>query len=165
MKKMKRREFVKEIGMGYRIQLTSLSWPKEVKPGEKFRIAASWANTGVAPCYPGGFPCITLKDEKGGIISVLADESFDMKDLKVAAPDNAPVMKWEHGFTIAPAFNDPVEVFSTSVRPGDYDLYVSVGKRDGTPVIELPYDGNDGHRRYKMGRITVLERDINALGS
>ena len=147
------------LRMGYRIQLTSISWPKEVKLSENFKVAASWANTGVAPCYPGGFPCITLKDEKGGIISVLVDENFDMKDLKVAAPGNAPTREWESGFTIAPAFNDSAGVFFRTLLPGNYDLYVSVGKRDGTPVIELPYGDDDGHRRYKMGRIALLERD------
>jgi hypothetical protein len=147
------------LRMGYRIQLSSISWPKEVKLGENFKVAATWANTGVAPCYPGGFPCITLKDEKGGIISVLADENFDMKDLKVAAPGNAPIREWKAGFAIARAFNDPVDVFFRVVLPGNYDLYVSVGKRDGTPVIELPYGDDDGHHRYKMGRITVLDRN------
>jgi hypothetical protein len=146
------------LRMGYRIQLNSISWPKEIKLGENFTVAASWANAGVTPCYPGGFPCITLKDEKGGIVSVLADENFDMKDLKVSTPGNAPDRKWEAGFTIAQAFDDPADVFFRVLLPGNYDLYVSVGKSDGTPVIELPYGDDDGHRRYIMGRITVLER-------
>ena len=39
--------------------------------------------------------------------------------------------------------------------PGTYDLYVSVGRRDGTPLYELPYEGCDGHKRYKIGQITL----------
>ncbi len=152
------------LRMGYRIQLRSISWPEEVKLGENFKVAASWANAGVAPCYPGGFPCVTLKDEKGGIVSVLVDESFDMKDLKVAAPGKAPAREWEPGFTIDPTFNDPEGVFFRNVKPGKYDLYVSVGMRDGTPVIELPHGDEDGNRRYKIGRITVLERDSRGQG-
>jgi len=35
-------------------------------------------------------------------------------------------------------------------------LYVSVGMRDGTPVIALPYENDDGHRRYKLGTIRLL---------
>jgi hypothetical protein len=148
------------LRMGYRIQLTSISWPKEVKLGENFKVAACWANAGVAPCYLGGFPCITLKDEKGGIISVLADGNFDMKDLQVAAPGNAPAKEWQYEFAVSPTFNDPVDVFNTAVKSGNYDLFISVGQRDGTPVIELPHGNDDGHHRYKMGSITVLERGI-----
>ena len=37
-------------------------------------------------------------------------------------------------------------------RPGTYDLYVSVGKKDGTPLYELPYGDSDGKKRYKMGK-------------
>lgn len=36
---------------------------------------------------------------------------------------------------------------------GTFDVYVSVGKVDGTPVYELPYPGDDGHRRYRLGAI------------
>ena len=46
MKNIKRREFVKEIGMGATGVL--------VLGGAN----NAWANTGVAPCYPGGFTCI-----------------------------------------------------------------------------------------------------------
>lgn len=152
------------LRMGYRIQLRSISWPEEVKLGENFKVAAFWVNSGVAPCYPGGFPCITLKDEKGGIVSVLVDESFDMRDLKIAASGKAPAKEWDLRFTIAPTFNDPVDVFFRNVRPGKYSLYISVGRRDGTPVIELPHDDDDGHRRYKIGNITVLERDSKVQG-
>lgn len=152
------------LRMGYRIQLRSISWPGTIKLGDSFKVAASWANAGVAPCYPGGFPCLTLKDEKGGIVSVLVDENFDMKDLKVAAPGEAPAAQWDTQFIIAPAFSDPVNVFFRNVNPGKYDLYVSVGRRDGTPVIALPYGEEDGHRRYKIGRITVLEREAKTKG-
>lgn len=160
------RDIIDKINLriGYRIQLRTITWTEEIKLGESFKITALWANAGVAPCYPGGFPCITLKDEKGGIVSVLVDESFDMQDLEVAEPDKAPTQEWNPRFTIAPAFNDTVDVFFRKVRPGKYDLYVSVGKRDGTPVIELPHGDEDGHRRYKIGSMKVLERDAKEQG-
>jgi len=37
-------------------------------------------------------------------------------------------------------------------------LYISVGKKNGTPVFQLPYNENDGHKRYKMGRIEISTR-------
>ncbi len=48
--------------------------------------------------------------------------------------------------------------FAPAAKPGTYDLCVSVGRRDATPVIALPYDNDDGHRRYKLGTVTVLPR-------
>ena len=146
------------LRMGYRIQLSSISWPKQVRLGQPFQISADWVNAGVAPCYPGGFPCLTIKDSKGGIVSVLVDESFDVKYLQVAEPGKAPSGKQNPIFTVAPAFKDPNRESFRNALAGDYELYISVGKRDGTPVLELPYEGNDGHRRYKLGEIKIVER-------
>ena len=42
---------------------------------------------------------------------------------------------------------------------GTYELYISVGTLDGTPVLELPYEGSDSHKRYKLGKI-IIEQTI-----
>jgi len=75
------------------------------------------------------------------------DESFDARTLEVAAPGAAPerAASSSHGF----ALNLPA---------GEYDVFVSVGRRDGTPVIALPLADTDGHRRYKLGKITVAPK-------
>lgn len=146
------------LRMGYRLQLGSISWSERIRLGEPFIITWDWANAGVAPCYPGGFPCVTLKDEKGGLVSVLIDESFDVAELQVSLPNKAPVKKITSRFTIAPSYNDPVKSFYRGVKPGIYDLYVSVGKKDGTPVFELPYNDDDQHKRYKVGQIEIIDR-------
>jgi len=162
------REFLEEnrevidkvnLRLGYRLQLKSITWPQKVKLGEPFVLTHDWANAGVAPCYPGGYPCITLKDKKGGIEAVLTNESLNVFDLQVAEPGKAPVKKVASVFTVAPPFDDPAKVFFRKVKPGIYDLFVSVGKKDGTPVFELPYNANDGHKRYKMGQIEIAARD------
>ncbi len=154
------REVIDQINLrlGYRLQLKSIEWPEKVKLGEPFEITQSWANAGVAPCYPGGYPCVTLKDKKGGIVSVLTDSSLNVKSLQVWEPQKPIPEKITTIFTIAAAFEDPVKTFYRVAKPGKYDVYVSVGKKDGTPVFELPYNGNDGHNRYKMGQIEVLDR-------
>ena len=38
-------------------------------------------------------------------------------------------------------------------RHGEFGVYVSVGKADGTPVYELPLPDGDGRRRYRLGTI------------
>lgn len=154
------RDIIEKINlrMGYRLQLRSISWPEKIRLGEPFIISFAWANAGVAPCYPGGFPCITLKDEKGGIVSVLTEKGFNVAELLVAEPQRAAAKQISSIFTIAPAYNDTVRTFFRGVKPGKYDLYVSVGKKDGTPIFELPYNETDGHKRYKMGQIEIAER-------
>ncbi len=140
--------------MGYRLQLRKAVFPKQVRLGEPFAIETTWANAGVAPCYPGGFIGFALKDEQGGIVAAFADESFDVRDLKVGPAGEAPTRT----LVFHPIVAEKTYGFAPAANPGTYDLYVSVGRRDGTPAIALPYDDDDGHRRYRLGSVTVLPR-------
>jgi len=138
------------LRMGYRLMPGQISWPDKVKIGDRFKVQWNWANKGVAPCYPGGFPALTLKDDKGGIVSVLVDESFNLRDLKVDKPGKALSAKLESEFIIG--------LYAPTTKPGIYDVYVSVGTRDGTPIIALPLEGDDGQRRYHIGRIELWDQ-------
>ncbi len=147
--------------LGYRIQLREITYPKQVRIGEPFKIQTFWANAGVAPCHNGGYPCFTIKDDRGGIVSTHVDAALNVKDLKVAAPGKAKAASLESELTIAMGFSngfDKPQFFSMAAAPGRYQLYVSIGALDGTPVLRLPYDGDDGHKRYKIGQIEVGER-------
>jgi hypothetical protein len=151
------REVIEKINlrMGYRLQLNEVSWPERVNVGESFVIHSEWGNAGVAPCYGGGFPCFTIKDEKGGIVSVLVDEHFDFSKLQTGAPGKSPSKKLNSVFTIGSQFKDTVKTFARNVQTGIFEIFVSVGHLDGTPVYELPYSGNDGFRRYKLGEFSL----------
>lgn len=138
------------LRLGYRLQLHEMSWPEKITIGEPFKVSSTWANAGVAPCYPGGFVALTIKDDKGGIVSVLSDESFDVRTLEVGKPGKAATKTHESEFRVG--------LFAPTTKPGTYDVYVSVGKRDGTPVIALPLKGDDGLRRYKLGKIEIVEK-------
>ncbi|MBN1441788.1 MAG: DUF4832 domain-containing protein [Planctomycetes bacterium] len=131
--------------LGYRLQLREIRWPARIARDERFTVAMEWRNAGVAPCYPGGHPAITLKDDKGGIVAVFVDERSDMRALEVGPPDAAPTATFaaEHGC----ARNQPA---------GRFGVFVSVGDRLGTPRIGLPLAGGDGHRRYRIGEIEVI---------
>ena len=143
--------------MGYRLFMESAEWPESVRMGETFEIRSIWSNTGVAPCYKGGHPCFTLKDDQGGIVSTLVVDLFDLKDLPVAEPQAAVKQEVVQPFRIAPRYEDKAGTFFRSCKPGTYTLYVSAGMRDGTPIYELPYDGDDGKHRYRLGQITLME--------
>lgn len=143
------RELIDEVNrrLGYRLQLRRISWPREIKIGQWFDIESEWANAGVTPCYPGGSMTLTLKDAQGGIVSVLAERRFDMRTLQPAVVGESKPQRFS-----TPAI---VGLVAPVVTPGEYDVFVSVGTLDGTPKIALPLPDGDGHRRYKIGTITV----------
>jgi len=140
------RELIEKINLrlGYRLQLIRASWQSEIRLGDSLRIATYWRNAGVAPCYPGGFPTITLKDAKGGIAGVFVDDSFDMRKLPVGEKDKSEVKSQERYFLLP--FN---------MKPGEYDIFVSVGTNTGTPKVALPLPNNDGQKRYYLGKLKV----------
>jgi hypothetical protein len=156
------RETVERINrrLGYRLQLRSMSWPAEVTLGEPFTVETAWANAGVAPCYGGGFWALTLKDDQRGIVSVNVDESFDVRTLKAGAPAEAPVHQCQSRFVVALQHVDPRGRHQPPTQPGTYDVFVSIGLRDGTPVIALPLPSRDTQRRYQVGRITLSPRNL-----
>ncbi len=175
------KEFIERINLrlGYRLNLRELTLPKSVEIGERFPVSFSWANVGVAPMYAGGFATLTLKDSKGGIVAVLVDDTLNMKDLPVAEKGKAKTILSKPIFNVG--FNNPKEFFNErtlkmekragaefygapvvpATKAGTYDVYVSIGLRDGTPQIALPLDmPDDGQRRYKIGTITVKEPTV-----
>ncbi|MDI1248479.1 MAG: DUF4832 domain-containing protein [Lacunisphaera sp.] len=157
------REAIERINrrLGYRILLKEISFPAEARLGEPFTVATTWANAGVAPCYPGGFWSLTLRDANGGLASAQVDEGFDFRTLPVGPPGAAPEQKLSSRFTVAFPHVDPLGTHTPPTKPGVYDVFVSVGMRDGTPVIALPLSGHDGHRRYKVGQIVLKQGMIN----
>ena len=143
------REVIDRINlrMGYRLHPTKITWPKTVQIGKRFNVQWTWLNKGVAPFYSGGYPTLTLKNAEGGIVSVLSNETLNLRSLKVGPPTEAPEFKHESQFAIG--------LVAPTTKPGTYDLFLSVGSRDGTPEIALPLSGSDGQRRYRLGTITV----------
>jgi hypothetical protein len=147
------REFLREqadlikkinLRLGYRLQLKEISWPMKVALNTPFIVSMKLANAGVAPCYPGGSVVLTLKDAKGGIVAVLVDQTFNVRSLDVGPPDKPPIRDLTSTFTLPR--NAPAGIF---------DLFVSVGTQDGTPVIALPLKKDDNHHRYQIGKIEI----------
>jgi hypothetical protein len=142
----KERELIDRVNkrLGYRLQLREAAWPNCAKLSEGIRFESKWANAGVAPCYPGGFVTFTLKDAQGGIVAVFVNESFDVRGLSVMPPGETAVQSTASSNHFAP-----------NMPAGKFNVFVSVGQRDGTPKIALPLDNEDGHRRYLLGAIEI----------
>lgn len=134
------------LRMGYRLQLLEADLPVEVPAGGEMVLAHRWRNNGVAPCLPGGFVSLTLKDQKDGIAGVFVDEAFDLRTLPVGPPDEAEPVARHAVFKLPP---------DSVLKPGTYRVFVSVGSRIGTPRIALPLAGEDGQKRYYLGTITI----------
>jgi len=64
-------------------------------------------------------------------------------------PDKSPLRPQESTFTIG--------LIAPVTKPGTYDVYVSVGERDGTPTLALPLADGDGQRRYRLGKVSLVE--------
>ncbi|MGI6574193.1 MAG: DUF4832 domain-containing protein [Fermentimonas sp.] len=174
------RDYIEKINqrLGYRIQLQKIKYPKAVEIGERFRVEWKWANAGVAPLYQGGHPALTVKDNKGGIVSLVVDDKIDFRSLEIGKPNDIPNKEYTSTFNIG--FPNPKDFFNEftskmeqrpgsdfyaapivpATKPGVYDIFVSVGKKDGTPTIALPLQGDDGQHRYKIGKIQVKEPSV-----
>jgi hypothetical protein len=151
------REMIDRINLrlGYRLQLRSLTWPRQIKLGEPFSVAATWANAGVAPCYPGGYMALTLKDAQGGIVSVHVLNQLNLRDLGVGPANASPVSDVQGLCTVARVYSDGPRSFQRAATAGTCDVFVSVGTLDGTPQIALPLDQEDGQRRYRIGTVEL----------
>jgi len=169
--------------LGYRLQLKEASWPDIIRHGEPWQFTARWANAGVAPLYEDVYPSLTFKAANGGIAAVRVDESMNLRRVlpecvgksspgrylqestflqaapvrRVVFSQPDPERELPHAFKLT---LDDLKMFgerSSTLRPGIYDLYLSVGSRIGTPRIALPLDGDDGQRRYRLGSITLAK--------
>jgi len=149
------REMIDHINsrLGYRLQLRKASWPRQVEAATHLPFRASWRNAGVAPCYPGGFPAVTLKDGNGGIAGVFVDEDFNVHTLPVSSPGRAPTKRVKTTFKAG--ISGKGKRGAPFIAPGTYDVFISVGSRMGTPRIALPLPNDDGNRRYRLGKVRV----------
>jgi hypothetical protein len=130
--------------LGYRLQVTEASWPREVRAGARVTLALALRNAGVAPALPGGHAAVALADNHGGLVQVAVDETFDVRDLPVGPPGETPVVR------------RTISWHMLQVPPGSYRVLVSVGSRMGTPSIALPLDRHAGGRRYELGTLVVV---------
>ena len=156
--------------LGYRLMPVSVKFPDEVAAGTPVEIAAEWVNKGVAPCHPGGFVTWSLCDAEGNVCWSFTDEKFNLRTLAPSVGANPHpkqvVSRGHFGLSYdIPPWNDQVladlrargrmqETRHDLLRPGKYSLCVSVGRRDGTPVIALPLADALG-RRYRIGEVTI----------
>jgi len=141
------------LRMGYRLQVAEASWPAAAIIGQVgARFILKWRNAAVAPCYSGGHPAITLKNTGGTMVASAVDTLFDVKHLQPGPKT-----------TFGPVLADSIGVnLPANLAVGAYQVFISVGAKDGTPIYCLPYNGDDGSKRYPLGTIAVVAGNDNS---
>jgi hypothetical protein len=141
------------LRLGYRLQVAEASWPATVPIDGRFTLSTIWRNAGVAPCYPGGYQAITLKDAQGGIAACFVDDGFDLRSLPVGPPGKAETCTRDASFLLPYNFGG-----------GKLEVFISVGTRTGTPTLALPLAGDDGQHRYRLGSVQFVGDYSVAIG-
>ncbi|MFC1452320.1 DUF4832 domain-containing protein [Verrucomicrobiota bacterium] len=129
--------------LGYRFRLLAADWNETIDDA-RFSFSATWRNDGVCCCYRDAYPCLTIKDVKGGKVQVLVDDTFKARRLEPEPYGQAA--------SLAQAFT---ATLTMQMPAGDYEVFLSLGDADGTPRIALPLDDDDGFRRYRLGGVHV----------
>lgn len=130
--------------IGYRILPTSVAFPAEANAHDTILVNVNWKNVGVAPCYHGAYPALTLKNENGTIMSVMVDTEFNVKDLPALSDNIVEDVAQEVQFKLG-----------ATLPGGNYKVYLSLGNAAGDPKIKMPIDGNDGENRYYIGDMKI----------
>lgn len=172
------------LRLGYRFVPRRIEYPAEVKVGAPVEIRTTWVNLGVAPTRRDHVAAWTLLDEKGTVQWISVDESFDFRSLPpTLEAGEKPVERvsavrfgwdWPTCDTYY-ASSDPDlrhdgtrrNLHGTRVKtlaPDRYTLALSVGLRNGTPVVALPLTSQIGDtRRYALGTVVVKDRERDLL--
>lgn len=144
---MGNRELVAAINrrIGYRIQLLRAAWKPRVQAGQPALFHLCWRNGGVAPCYGGGRPSVSLRDKHGRIVAEGVSDSFNVRSLEVGRPAED-----------APPQDVSVAVSLPARLAGEYQVCVSVRTDTGCPAAyALPLPGDCADRRYPLGVVEV----------
>lgn len=127
-------------GLGYRLAITSASWPAELPAGHELVINETWVNRNVGRLYVPHSLRIYLTDPDG-------EERFSEVDI------NIDESLWLKGDSYSHLSVIPLPA---TLPPGQYDLRVALVGRDGKPRIALAIQGVDAQLRYKLGTVRVL---------
>jgi hypothetical protein len=132
------------LRLGYRFQITSINYPAKSQKGKTITVNCKIRNSGVAPCYNGGYVAVSLSDKSGKIILIVVNSKINVKNLMPAeSADKALETSLSVSLKLA-----------NNVAAGEYNIAVSVGDVKGQPIYRLPYD-NELQKRYIIGKIKI----------
>ena len=130
--------------LGYRLQIIEAEWPDALRPEQKADFVVRLRNGGIARCYAGGFPSITIKQGEKIVASGIGSGQ-NVRDLlpNSVTPEQAETRPF------------PVPVRLPRIPDGKYTVWLSIGNAEGKALYNLPHDKDDGERRYCLGDLIV----------
>lgn len=133
---------------GYRLVLSKAEFPSKINQGEKLILKQWWKNQGISKLYVKHPLGVYLVDSEGQTVWSAIDHRFD--------PTN-----WCRGkvFKVYSCFES-----GNSIPPGTYELRVALVNPQGQPSILLGMEGNDGQRRYTLGKLEIAEGTEGSQG-
>jgi hypothetical protein len=144
LKKPEVQEILKNMNlkMGYRIQFPEIKIPNLVTKGTDFSVDYKIKNAGAGYLLKDCYPLIVVKDESGNEVVSAIDERFIPKSLKSSA-DNI-------------VLNGTVTVnIPVSANGKSFSLFIAMANSNKQPLLNLPYDDNDGGKKYFLKKIST----------
>ena len=157
--------------LGYRFELREVRYPAVAEIGRPVQIETEWVNVGVARRYDATYLSFALLDERGNAAWIAPGGDFDFAALEpklsgVERPVRLEsVCRFGYLHRVA-SVDDSREAearklgyigsdgMMPTLKPGVYELAVSLGRADGIPEIALPISGGR-NRVYPIGKIEV----------
>ena len=140
-------------GLGYRLVLTEASWPDTIAPGQMLLLRQKWVNRNVGRLYRPHLLKVYLFDSSGREICSAVDWAFDCTG-------------WVRGqeYEVISAFYEAMRTETEAsimvppdVKPGEYEIRIAlVDIESQAPQIRLAIAGDDGQKRYRIGKIRVV---------
>ncbi len=129
--------------IGYRYNISSVSYASEMTLGTKQNIVYVVQNVGVAKCLSKGWFKWSLLDKNGNLVWGVIDQDFDVCGLYRDAIGGAK-LKRDFSFYVG-----------KKIPAGEYDLVFSVVDEKDVPWLELPLNNIVGNKTYAVGRVVI----------
>jgi len=131
--------------MGYRFVLHQAAYPTAVAPGGTFTLHQTWSNQAVGRSYKRYPLKVYLFDKENREVWSSVDTQFNQTGFV-----KGEVYDWQSKFTIG-----------ADLPEGSYDVRIAmVDEATEEAAIALGIDGNDGHKRYSLGRLEVRGKPV-----
>jgi len=124
--------------LGYRYELTNLSYSATATPGDPLALTMTWQNVGDAPSYSNDVVAVQIRNSSGTVVST--------------TNTGIAVKNWLPGtYTVTPSVTLPA-----SLTPGTYTIAIGiVNPTTMLPDIQLAIQGRDSNGWYPLGTVSV----------
>ncbi len=126
------------MSLGYRYELTNLSYSATATPGDPLALTMTWQNVGDAPSYSNDVVAVQIRNSSGTVVST--------------TNTGIAVKNWLPGtYTVTPSVTLPADLAA-----GTYTIAIGiVNPTTMLPDIQLAIQGRDANGWYPLGTVSV----------